>query len=162
MVTRSEDEFKAGHPAGAINIPYMFKVGSGNYIGTSFYPLYHFKKIAKKSEESTKSKKKKTLVLRSNFDTILKGYDFLTITCWCMIIFLAGMSKNPKFLEQVSTVFSQDREIIVVCLSDHFSSYRLSFLNFYSDFVKPIPLLIYRDAKVGKGHLWLQLNSILQ
>lgn len=31
VVTRSEDEFKAGHPAGAINIPYMFKVGSGNW-----------------------------------------------------------------------------------------------------------------------------------
>jgi len=53
---RTEDEFKAGHPAGAINIPYMFKVGS-------------------------------------------------------------GMSKNPKFLEQVSAVFSQDSEIIVGCQS---------------------------------------------
>ncbi|XP_078161124.1 thiosulfate sulfurtransferase 16, chloroplastic-like isoform X2 [Carex rostrata] len=53
---RTEDEFKAGHPAGAINIPYMFKVGS-------------------------------------------------------------GMSKNPKFLEQVSVVFSQDSEIIVGCQS---------------------------------------------
>lgn len=67
MVTRSEDEFKAGHPAGAINIPYMFKVGSGNYIGTSFYPLYHFKKIAKKSEESTKSKKKKNIGTKKQF-----------------------------------------------------------------------------------------------
>ncbi|KAJ3672366.1 hypothetical protein LUZ60_007087 [Juncus effusus] len=53
---RTEDEFKAGHPAGAINIPYLFKVGS-------------------------------------------------------------GMSKNPKFLEQVSAVFSQDDEIVVGCQS---------------------------------------------
>lgn len=54
LVNRTEDEFKAGHPAGAINIPYMFKVGSGNYICTSFYPLYHLNKNAKKSEESMK------------------------------------------------------------------------------------------------------------
>ncbi|KAJ3691293.1 hypothetical protein LUZ61_020457 [Rhynchospora tenuis] len=53
---RTEDEFKAGHPSGAINIPYMFKVGS-------------------------------------------------------------GMSKNPKFLDQVSSIFSQDDEIIVGCQS---------------------------------------------
>lgn len=27
----------------------------------------------------------------------------------------SGMSKNPKFLEEVSSVFGKDDEIIVVC-----------------------------------------------
>ncbi|XP_020081341.1 thiosulfate sulfurtransferase 16, chloroplastic-like isoform X1 [Ananas comosus] len=53
---RTVDEFNAGRPVGAINIPYMFKVGS-------------------------------------------------------------GMSKNPNFLEEVSSVFGKDDEIIVGCQS---------------------------------------------
>ncbi|XP_072994653.1 thiosulfate sulfurtransferase 16, chloroplastic [Typha latifolia] len=53
---RTIDEFTAGHPVGAVNIPYMFKVGS-------------------------------------------------------------GMKKNPKFLEEVSSVFGKDDEIVVGCQS---------------------------------------------
>nr|CAD1830602.1 unnamed protein product [Ananas comosus var. bracteatus] len=60
---RTVDEFNAGRPVGAINIPYMFKVGS-------------------------------------------------------------GMSKNPNFLEEVSSVFGKDDEIIVVRMLIH------RFLNF--------------------------------
>nr|GMD53402.1 thiosulfate sulfurtransferase 16, chloroplastic-like [Ipomoea batatas] len=51
---RTPEEFMAGHAAGAINIPYMFKVGS-------------------------------------------------------------GMSKNPRFLEEVLEHFGKDDEIIVGC-----------------------------------------------
>nr|AWW16472.1 thiosulfate sulfurtransferase 16-like protein [Ipomoea pes-caprae] len=53
---RTPEEFMAGHAAGAINIPYMFKVGS-------------------------------------------------------------GMSKNPRFLEEVLEHFGEDDEIIVGCQS---------------------------------------------
>ncbi|CAA6656043.1 unnamed protein product [Spirodela intermedia] len=53
---RTPEEFGAGRPIGAINIPYMFRIGS-------------------------------------------------------------GMSKNPKFLEEVSSIFGKDDEIIVGCQS---------------------------------------------
>ncbi|MQM17269.1 hypothetical protein Taro_050238, partial [Colocasia esculenta] len=51
---RTPEEFPAGHAVGAVNVPYMFKVGS-------------------------------------------------------------GMTKNPKFLEEVSSIFGKDDEIIVGC-----------------------------------------------
>ncbi|KAJ6836888.1 rhodanese-like domain-containing protein 15, chloroplastic isoform X1 [Iris pallida] len=53
---RTVEEFRAGHPPGATNIPYMFRVGS-------------------------------------------------------------GMTKNPQFLEEVSSVYKKDDEIIIGCQS---------------------------------------------
>ncbi|KAF7111875.1 hypothetical protein CFC21_111830 [Triticum aestivum] len=53
---RTEGEFAGGHPAGAVNVPYMYSTGS-------------------------------------------------------------GMAKNPHFVEQVSTIFGRDDEIIIGCQS---------------------------------------------
>eukprot|EP00268_Persea_americana_P057301 TRINITY_DN6855_c0_g2_i1.p1 TRINITY_DN6855_c0_g2~~TRINITY_DN6855_c0_g2_i1.p1 ORF type:complete len:179 (+),score=29.94 TRINITY_DN6855_c0_g2_i1:502-1038(+) len=53
---RTVEEFSAGHAVGAVNVPYMFKIGT-------------------------------------------------------------GMSKNPNFLEEVSSLFGKDNEIIVGCQS---------------------------------------------
>ncbi|EMS66626.1 hypothetical protein TRIUR3_18768 [Triticum urartu] len=53
---RTEGEFAGGHPAGAVNVPYMYSTGS-------------------------------------------------------------GMAKNPHFVEQVSTIFGRDDEIIILSVS---------------------------------------------
>ncbi|KAL3845008.1 hypothetical protein ACJIZ3_002411 [Penstemon smallii] len=63
---RTSDEFSSGHVVGAVNVPFMLRLGPG-----------------------------------PNFNLILKQ--------------AAGMTKNPRFVEEVLAHFGKDDEIIVGC-----------------------------------------------
>uniref|UniRef100_M8C547 Uncharacterized protein n=1 Tax=Aegilops tauschii TaxID=37682 RepID=M8C547_AEGTA len=82
---RTEGEFGGGHPAGAVNIPYMHSTGS-----------------ATSKSKLLQSDAGMSFRMKFTFSALIK-FKFP----------LAGMAKNSGFLEQVSAIFRREDEIII-------------------------------------------------
>jgi len=71
------------------------------------------------------------------------------------------MTKNTHFLEQVSSIFGKDDEIIVVRLLNAPWCQINNFMFLFSCFIGIFLKSYFRDAKVARGLSWQQLNSAL-
>jgi hypothetical protein len=123
--SRTEGEFSAGHPQGAVNIPFMYKTGSGiTALSCDKQPAQvpALKFILRKSPCMTSS------LWRTLYEIHISILAFL----------LLGMTNNTQFLEQVSREFSKDDEIIVVrLLNIHSISFSFSFQYFLIHLLSP-------------------------
>ncbi|KAJ8441061.1 hypothetical protein Cgig2_020352 [Carnegiea gigantea] len=82
---RTPEEFSAGHVPGALNIPYLFRVGSVGALQS--FPF------------------RNSLIL-----VVLDAPCFHTVS---FVLIDTGMTKNPNFLAQVSSHFGKDDEILI-------------------------------------------------
>lgn len=131
-VCRTEGEFSAGHPEGAVNIPYMNKTGSGKCLLSasqnhcSHHHCFSVLFCSVLSCQASYFISTLSIVSISVSISCLHRYQIKLSDVYslrwfgseCFLNFLcharAGMTKNTHFLEQVSRIFGKDDEIIVV------------------------------------------------
>ncbi|KAG5623254.1 hypothetical protein H5410_008472 [Solanum commersonii] len=117
---RTAEEFSDGHASGAINIPYMLRIGSGEEsvkvaccLGSCASPM----RCATARAWRTPPIQVQFIVLLgfalSLLQSLLYIDNFIGNSHLC--IFDTGMIKNSNFLEEVLEHFGKDDEIIVGC-----------------------------------------------